>query len=73
MCNFIGQKHRNWIGHFTPYSLGPAVKGLPVHVLSSAKVNCLPWMTVHFALDTAVLRTRISLGIHLKIHLVHDI
>ena len=30
----------------------------------SAKVNCCPWVTVHFALGTTVLRNKISLGIY---------
>ena len=61
--NFIGQKQRNWIGqHYL--ACGPTVQ---VHVLStpwactsvgpSTKVNCCPWVTVHFALGTTVLRT----------------
>ena len=36
-------------------------------VVLSAKVNCCPWVTVHFALGTTVLITSISLGIHMHI------
>ena len=39
-------------------------------VVLSAKVNCRPWVTVHFALGTTVLRNRIlDLGIH--VHTPH--
>ena len=50
-------------------TFGPTVQVLSTPwadstMVLSAKVNCPPWMTVHFALGTTVLRNRISLGIH---------
>ena len=59
---FIGQKQRYWIRQFALSSLWA---NSSCTVVLSARVNC-PWVTVHFALDTTVLRNIISLGMYVQ-------
>ena len=46
--------------------------GLTVTVVLSAKVNCRPWVTVHFAQGTSVFRSGFSLGIHVHTPCTHS-
>ena len=41
-------------------------------VVLSAKVNCCPWVTVHFAQGTSVFKNRFSLGIHVPTPCKHS-
>ena len=41
-------------------------------VVLSAKVNCRPWVTVHFAQGTSVFKNRFSLGIYVPTPCKHS-
>ena len=41
-------------------------------VVLSAKVNCRPWVTVHFAQGTSVFKNKFNLGIHIHTPCTHS-
>ena len=53
-------------------SSGTATPWEDRRVVLSAKVNCHPWVTVHFAQGTSVFRNRFILGIHVHKPCTHS-